>query len=220
MKKIILSIFTLLFCSVGRSQKDTSIVDLPRFEFAMAFGGVEMIDLPSYMDELFTFGYKIEFCYNLRLAQTHYITIGAGLQLDRYIVDGLFTYNNGIYDFESTPDNYKQNQLRISSLQFPLMYKAQVYKGIGLALGGYVAVDTDVSNEYKIQSTTYEGDLPTQNKFQWGLRFDMSVTPQKRTSRLGIVYGLGLQYQVSGFLDDQSSFHPLFGFFRLGLVLE
>lgn len=222
MKSLFLSYIFCFFVLTCFSQRNNKAdTEYPRFQFSSGIGLVKATNLPAGIDEQIAFGTKIDFNYHLQLSGKHYVTVGIGYENNRHIMDGLFSKNNNQYAFSITPAIFKQHELILQYLQFPVLYKYRWLNTSSISIGPYAGLLIDSKSKYKIGSGKFDGEAPLQNKLRWGLQAEcelLSVSDAK--SKTGSVFGIGLQYQFSKHLQDSRSFKPFFLYFKVGITIK
>lgn len=180
-----------------------------------------MTNRPAGIDEQTSIGAKLEVNYNLKLSVKHYITLGIGFEGSRHIADGYFTKNNGQYNFSITPANYKQHELMLNYLNFPVLYKYRWLNTSSVSIGPYAGFLLGCKSKYKIGTDKFDADAPIENKFRWGLQGEWEVFNFHRANdKSAAVFGMGIQYQLSNYLKDSRSFKPLFGYVKIGIAIR
>jgi hypothetical protein len=223
MKAIFTSLLLLVLASITEAQvQRKSDERIPQWQVTSGVGLQRMTGLKSDMDEQFSVGIRFDINYNIRLSGNHYLTVGAGYEDNTHIVDGYFSRPPGSgFIFGRTPDDFKQHQLELYYLHLPIVYKFRWVNNGTVSIGAYGNYLLGARSKFKIQSVKFDNQAPIENDFQWGLKSEMevfSLPPSKR--RMGSVFGLGAQYQLSDHLKTGSSFKPLFAYVKLGFTLK
>jgi len=193
----------------------------PRWQITTGIGLLGMTGLPSGIDQQVSIGAKLDANYNFQISGKHYLTLGIGFETNGHIVDGYFTKDDDHYNFSITPSNYKQHEITLNYLHFPILYKYRWLNTSSVSIGPYAGFLLDSKSKYKIGSAKFDADAPIENEFRWGLQGEWEVFNfYKAKDKSAIVFGMGAQYQISNYLKDVRSFKPLFAYVKLGIAIR
>ncbi|HYF29944.1 MAG TPA: outer membrane beta-barrel protein [Chitinophagaceae bacterium] len=215
--------FILLLSSTAFSQNDTiSSADYyPRWQYSTSMGANKMTRLPDGIDEQISTSASVLVNYNLHLAKKkHYLSIGIGYETSRFIADGMFIRNGSDYSFAVTPTDFKQNEIQLSYLHFPVLYKFAAFRKSAVSVGPFAGYLVDGKDKFKFGSSKQETEAHIQNKWRAGVVLDAEFILRSRSKRLAPVLGYGLQYQFTNHLKDSKSFKPFSAFIRIGFAIE
>jgi hypothetical protein len=193
----------------------------PSWQISGSLGLIGMTGLPSGINEQISLGSKLEILRSLRLSPNNYLSFGIGYESNRHIVDGTFYKAFNDYGFALTLPLVKQNELRLDYIQLPIMYKYSWLNSASINFGPYFSYLINARSRYKVGTDKFKDDLPIQNEFHYGLRAEMDAWRfDRRSSKTGSVFGMGIQYQLSRHIDGERSFKPLFAYLKLGIVIK
>lgn len=214
--------FTLLVVATGHllyAQSGGNII--PHVSVDFDLGSSFLTARPNDVDQQFSGYTKIGVSYRFTPGKKrHAINTGVGLEFDRHLTDGHFVKNGAKYMFTQTPADYKLNELSITYLNVPLQYQYwQRYQAI--SFGPVFGYQLAATANYKINDTKYREDAPIENKFRWGLSFEMLTIPARWSGRkFAPLFGCGFYYQVSDLVSTGSSFNPLTAYLRFGWAFK
>ena len=219
--KTFFSVAVLLSCLYTNAQSPTrSYAGKPRFEFGSSFGNVMMQKIDEDIDRQAAMIGGFNAGYNLHLSQRrNYIHFGVGFAHYRYITDGHFVGLNGSQVFETTPADYKSNEIQLDYVEFPVQYTFLAFDGVGVSFGPYVGYMLNSKQLYKIGDDRFTKSIPLEEKLQGGLLFDTKVTIFPKGRFLVNPYvGFGAGYQFTQHLKERPSFQPLRTYISFGLA--
>jgi hypothetical protein len=224
MKALYLSgLISFLSASSFSQQNNNAQDQYPRWQITTGIGLIGMTSLPSAsgIDQQISLGAKLDATYNLQLSGKHYLSMGLGFESNRHIVDGFFIKSVGQYNFSITPPNYKQHEMSLNFLNVPILYKYRWLNTSSVSIGPYAGYLISSNSKYKIDIDKFEADAPVEIKFRWGLQGEWEVFNFYNTKhKTGSVLGMGVQYQISNYLDEGRSFKPLFAYFKFGIAIK
>jgi hypothetical protein len=141
----------------------------------------------------------------------------------RYIMDGQFIKgNNQKYQFINTPPDYKQSVLSMNSVRLPIFLKYVLVQDkeqqprIYIGIGPYAEYFFRTQQRYKIGDKNFKENIHLDKKLQGGLSAELS---SYRKNKSGVSLHVGVQYQLSEYLNSFSSFKPLLIYCKLGVCL-
>lgn len=99
------------------------------------------------------------------------------------------------------------NQLDFYYLNLPIQYQYWK-KGRGISFGPVFSYQLAATHRFKVADNRFNEKAPVENKFRWGLGFDIMRARQLSKKQMPVT-GLGVYYQVSDLVNTGSAFHPL-----------
>lgn len=217
--KLVYTLLALLTANLLHAQTNREII--PRWSADLDIGSSFLAGRPDNVDQQFSGYTKIGFSYRYALGkQWHAVNTGLAIESDRHLTDGYFVVNGGKYTFTQTPSNYKLNELSITYLNIPLQYQYWQH-GQGLSFGPVFSYQLSAKSRYKVNDTKFKEDAPIENKFRWGLSFEVLTTaPRWGNRKHAPLFGFGFYYQVSDLVSTGSSFHPITAYLRAGWAIK
>jgi len=162
----------------------------------------------------------VAFKRNLRFGNGIIITSGFSYNSSRYIHDGYFYNLQGQRGFAQMPNSYKLNSLQVDMLGIPILFRKVIFQnenngGLALGIGPTFSYVTNLKHRYQVNETKYLERFTLDKRVFTSLGFDVSTTPKKEKS--SPIFGFGINYQVTHFLSDVSSYRPVQVYFRTGI---
>lgn len=214
--------FGLLLSAITCFSQDSVVTSddfYPRWQFTTGIGFTEPSGLPAGVHKQISVAVLPLVIFNLPLAsKTHYLSIGVGYESNRHIIDGRFVKTGNDHSFITTPPHYKQNEIQMNYLHFPILYRNAQLSGISMAVGPYLGYLVKAESNYKVDNTFYRDDPVIQNKFRVGLVLEADFVLRTAGSARPI-FGYGIHYQLTNNLENSKSFKPLTGYLKIGFAL-
>lgn len=190
-------------------------------EIGSMLGSAYPIGKPSDVDMLSSFAGGLYYTREFRLSEDVGFMTGATIYSTTYIMDGYFVRDSGNTDFRVTPDNYKQSSLTLVGAKVPLLFNFTMLKNedgsrAQLRTGVYLDYLAYSEHQYKTGTINNQAPLAIDNRFQSGLNEEMSLSTAFGQKKMQLVLACGMYYQLTQYLDDNSSFRPLQFYFKLG----
>ncbi|HRP90453.1 MAG TPA: hypothetical protein PKX92_10480 [Edaphocola sp.] len=219
MKKLILSAIT---CSalVFQSSAQTQI--------GVGVNGFYATQRPSNVDIISASGGFFHIAHNFKLNKNWNLEPQIQLGGSKLIMDGLF-YKSLLneYEFVNTSASVKQSYLQLYSVRFPVHLKYALFKDSQgkpfgyLGAGPYAEYIALAKQYYKIGNDNFKGNAPIQNKFNYGLSFELSLYGNGifKNGKNPFSLHVGGMYQMSEYLKDKPSFTPFMPYIKLGINL-
>lgn len=213
MKAIVITLITYIFCATQ---------GFCQIELGASLGVPRLTNKPTNVDMQSSISISTYFKKEISLKRNWIVEPGLIIMNSKVFTDGHFAKTpTGKLSFQTIPADYQQNVLQLTSVSLPVLFKYQAFsnqagEGISVGLGPYIEYTADVRQAYKQGGVNKTEKVSLDNRFQSGLVFDFGTSGKVlKKNRFG--FGVGLQYQVTNYLMDKSSFKPLIPYLRFGI---
>ena len=165
-------------------------------------------------------GFGVAKNFSISKNAQQWFAAGVGMQSLSVITDHYFNPSAGTMQFTPLVGNINYNRLSITQVQLPIVLKQVLFKknGYGISLNGGLNSVYIITNENQLRGggvTQKENVLPD-NRFQFSPLLEVS-TIQLGQSTPTLLWGFGLQYQFTDYLQNAKSFRPLQYHFKIGV---
>lgn len=216
MKKLLLCLFLL------------PVIAYAQGEISVSIGGNYLIQMPKNVDALTKTTTLFQYSLRVPVKGAWSFHPALGFTSTRYIMDGIFSKQNGDYSFGLSPDSFKQSYLQLYSVRMPLLAryvlssynnprKPERVRESSVAFGPYIDYIFSAKQYYKIREQKYKENALIENKLTFGLAAEVTALKGNRNAGDGFSLSLGMMYQLSEYLSGKNSFKPLLLYLRIGM---
>lgn len=209
--KLFVSAILLLSIIPATAQRNAQqFLHYPKIEFYARVGKVMMLKKPEEVTQQMTVTAGLTAAYNWRIGKkANFVHLGAAFMSYRYITDGYFNTNNNVTTFEVAPPDYKQHEIVLNYIQFPLQYKFSPLNGVGIGVGPYFSYLFESKQRFKLDNEKFNRSMKMPRPFQAGVGFDVHIMTPPGKYILSPSFGFGAAYQVTDHLGETPSFRPV-----------
>ncbi len=216
--KLFVSLLLIISAIPATAQRNAQqFLHYPKVEFYSRIGRILMLKRPEEITQQMTITAGITAAYNWRVGKkANFIHIGTAFMSYRYITDGYFSTNNDVTTFIVTPADYKQHEIVLNYIQFPVQYKFSPYSGIGVGIGPYFGYLFESKQKFKLNNDKYNRVMKMPQPFQAGVGFDVHIMTPPGKYILSPAFGFGAAYQVTDHINQTPSFRPVSVYVTVG----
>lgn len=220
MKLIVSALLLLLVIPATAQRNAQQFLSYPKLEFHARVGKVMMLKKPEDVSQQMTVTTGLTAAYNLRIGKkANFIHVGMAFISYRYITDGYFSTNNDITTFQVAPPEYKQHEIVLNYIQFPLQYKFSPLSGVGIGVGPYLGYLFEGKQRFKLDNEKFNRTMKMPHAFQAGVGFDVHILTPPGKYIMSPSFGFGAAYQVTDHLTETPSFRPVSLYVTVGAGL-
>lgn len=193
-----------------------------QIEIGAGLGVPRLTNKPTGVDMQSSISIYTYFKKEIPVARSWVVEPGFIIMNSNVFTDGHFAKSaSGKLSFQTIPPDYQQNALQLTSVSVPVLMKYQAFsnesgEGIAIGIGPYLQYMVNVRQAYKQSGINKSEKVVLDNRFQSGLIFDFGTSGSVlNKNRFG--FGVGIQYQLTNYLQDGSAFKLLIPYLRFGI---
>lgn len=169
------------------------------------------------------------FYHNQMIKLNDFIYFDPGFEVTylKSIIDGRFQLNNNVLSFVNNGNSIKNSTNTFITAGVPLKLKIIVIGNITnsnafIELGTVIDYVVNATQEYDdVQNNTtllIRNDLKLDNKINYNIMYNMGFSFNIDALKKQIQLSIGLKRQLNNNLNNKTSFIPLVGVFKVGLI--